>query len=147
MALLGCVLSMAMPGCSCRGGCSMGGTLTSWLVCVASSSSTCSALCGVGVERVGGSGWSEARCWVLRERRLPRATGSCPSSAGWWVGGWFAVRTSLVPVRCMASVGVGVAPGWVGWDRPYLENCTVDASIFVVKLLRAHGGCLGTRSR
>ena len=31
--------------------------------------------------------------------------------------------------------------------RPYLENCTVDASIFVVKLVRAHGGCLGTRSR
>ena len=31
--------------------------------------------------------------------------------------------------------------------RPHLENCTVDASIFVVKLLRAHGGCLGTRSR
>ena len=32
-------------------------------------------------------------------------------------------------------------------DRPYLENCTVDASIFVAKLVRAHGGCLGTRSR
>ena len=38
--------------------------------------------------------------------------------------------------------------------RPYLENCTVDASIQtiffvvnVVKLLRAHGGCLGIRSR
>ena len=31
--------------------------------------------------------------------------------------------------------------------RPYLENCTVDASIFVAKFLRAHGGCLGTRSR
>ena len=31
--------------------------------------------------------------------------------------------------------------------RPYLENCTVDASIFVAKLIRAHGGCLGTRSR
>jgi hypothetical protein len=30
---------------------------------------------------------------------------------------------------------------------PSLENCTVDASIFVVKLVRAHGGCLGTRSR
>ena len=28
-----------------------------------------------------------------------------------------------------------------------VENCTVDASIFVVKLLRAYGGCLGTRSR
>jgi hypothetical protein len=27
------------------------------------------------------------------------------------------------------------------------ENYTVDASIFVVKLLRADGGCLGTRSR
>ena len=27
------------------------------------------------------------------------------------------------------------------------ENCTVDASIFVVKFLRAHGGCLGIRSR
>ena len=27
------------------------------------------------------------------------------------------------------------------------ENCTVDASIFVVKLLRAYGGCLGIRSR
>ena len=34
-------------------------------------------------------------------------------------------------------------------SRPYLENCTVDASIkyFVAKLVRAHGGCLGTRSR
>ena len=32
-------------------------------------------------------------------------------------------------------------------DRPYFENCTVDASIFVAKLVRAHGGCLGTRSR
>jgi hypothetical protein len=33
--------------------------------------------------------------------------------------------------------------------RPYVENFTVDASIFVVtnKLLRAIGGCLGTKSR
>jgi hypothetical protein len=42
---------------------------------------------------------------------------------------------------------------WWGWVRAggcgwlLVENCTVDASIFVVKLLRAHGGCLGTRSR
>jgi hypothetical protein len=28
-----------------------------------------------------------------------------------------------------------------------VENCIVDASIFVVKLSRANGGCLGTRSR
>lgn len=33
--------------------------------------------------------------------------------------------------------------------RPHFENFTVDASIFVVinKLLRAIGGCLGTKSR
>ena len=41
--------------------------------------------------------------------------------------------------------------------RPYFENCIVDASIFCflqklhvvpsVKFIRAHGGCLGTRSR
>ena len=47
------------------------------------------------------------------------------------------------------------------WFRLLLENCIVDASIFCksvaffclgirfvcVKFLRAHGGCLGTRSR
>jgi hypothetical protein len=36
-------------------------------------------------------------------------------------------------------------------SRSSLENCTVDASIkikvFVVKLVRAFGGCLGIRSR
>ena len=47
----------------------------------------------------------------------------------------------------MVLVGVVVRGEDVGWDCPYLENCTVDASIFVAKLLRAHGGCLGTRSR
>ena len=31
--------------------------------------------------------------------------------------------------------------------RPYFENYTVDASIFVVKLLSANGECLGTRCR
>jgi uncharacterized membrane protein YadS len=44
------------------------------------------------------------------------------------------------PVAWPALVGVGV----VGL---LVENCTVDASIFVVKFLRANGGCLGTRSR
>jgi hypothetical protein len=34
--------------------------------------------------------------------------------------------------------------GWVWW---LFEMCIVDASIFVVKLLRAHGGCLGIRDR
>jgi hypothetical protein len=40
---------------------------------------------------------------------------------------------------------VGVVLWVVGWS--FVENCTVDASIFVVKLSRANGGCLGTRSR
>ena len=44
-----------------------------------------------------------------------------------------------------AVVGFGVGLWVVGWS--FVENCTVDASIFVVKLSRANGGCLGTRSR
>ena len=45
-------------------------------------------------------------------------------------------------------LGVWWVAGWVvGWLL--VENCTVDASILfsVVKLSRANGGCLGTRSR
>ena len=35
-----------------------------------------------------------------------------------------------------------------GFGCGYVENCTVDASIFVGdKLLSAIGGCLGTKSR
>jgi hypothetical protein len=65
-------------------------------------------------------------------------------------------------------LGLGLRPvlpcGWMlagrGWFRLLLENCIVDASIFCnlrfnlrlsclrsVKFLRAHGGCLGIRSR
>jgi hypothetical protein len=50
----------------------------------------------------------------------------------------------LLPVWLGFGGGVGV----VGWSL--VENCTVDASILfsvVVKLSRANGGCLGTRSR
>jgi hypothetical protein len=50
----------------------------------------------------------------------------------------------LIPVTMVRSGG-----GWmvVGWSL--VENYTVDASILfsVVKLSRANGGCLGTRSR
>lgn len=84
----------------------------------------------VGVAGVG----VEASCWVLREQAL-----LC-------VGGflWFARRgrAGHIYFRC------GVCGGWcvvAGWS--FVENCTVDASIFVVKLSRANGGCLGTRSR
>jgi NADPH:quinone reductase-like Zn-dependent oxidoreductase len=60
----------------------------------------------------------------------------------------FGVEGSGV-VRVLGS-GFGVwwvAVRVVGWSL--VENCTVDASILfsVVKLSRADGGCLGTRSR
>ena len=54
----------------------------------------------------------------------------------WWLGPFFGVWL----------VGLLVWGVWVvGWS--FVENCIVDASIFVVKLSRADGGCLGTRSR
>ena len=58
---------------------------------------------------------------------------------------------SFIPFQ---RAGVSCVPGgWWGAERVVgwllVENCTVDASIlfFVVKLSRANGGCLGTRSR
>ena len=89
-------------------------------------------------------------------------------------GGWRAVGTLLGPERTgrfrrgmrVLRVLLGVVVGCLcGADlvlygrlvlvrgtcrvglRLLFENCTVDASIFVAKFLRAHGGCLGTRSR
>ena len=57
----------------------------------------------------------------------------------------FPHRPACLPcLGCVCSV-FGGACGW-GF-RLLFENCTVDASIFVAKFLRAHGGCLGTRSR
>ena len=52
------------------------------------------------------------------------------------------VRLGFV-YRWRVLVGVGLMG--VGWLC--VEICIVDASIFVVKLSRANGGCLGTRSR
>ena len=80
----------------------------------------------------GGCGWGggAAGCGSVCHRTVPAAgVGVCllrGVRAGCWGGG--------------AAVGAGRR-------CPFFENCTVDASIFVVKLVRAHGGCLGTRSR
>lgn len=79
---------------------------------------------------------------------------------GWQVVGVEVVDTLLGPertgvlsrqeIRSARMVGyrwlwlVGPCRVWVG---VLFENCTVDASIFVSKCLRAFGGCLGTRSR
>ena len=52
------------------------------------------------------------------------------------------------PACCQTAATVVGVGGGVGLVFGLLfENCTVDASIFVAKFLRAHGGCLGTRSR
>ncbi len=91
----------------------------------------------------------------------------------WLVGVGVVVsfRAFLISDRRTGSCGLVGSPG--GCRGLVVENCTVDASIFdslqlhvpglsgpgvcagvcvfvgvcVVKLLRAHGGCLGTRSR
>ena len=88
-------------------------------------------------------GWCSgclAHCWVLREHALP-----------WFLGEGFVCLGSGSSWRSYRRLSedhglAGVAPlqGDHGW---LFENCTVDASIFVVKFLRAHGGCLGIRSR
>ena len=73
----------------------------------------------------------------------------CGADAGpgllWW-GPPFPIPVMVVSLLwvlrwCLVGVVGGV------WSL--FENCIVDASIFifVVKLVRAHGGCLGTRSR
>lgn len=46
-----------------------------------------------------------------------------------------------------AGWGVRVVGGGVGGRCLLFEICIVDASIFVAKFFRAHGGCLGIRSR
>ena len=73
---------------------------------------------------------------------------------GWWVARAFGASNRLIGfvpgALCVGRLvwgSGGVGGGFVEGARPLLENCTVDASIFVVKLVRAHGGCLGTRSR
>lgn len=101
---------------------------------------------GWGVER---SGWvAGVRGTLLGPEgvRLSRLVGSCAVVLVGIVVGGSAGGTDRSWWRTAFPLGGG---GFrrVGWGRPYVENCTVDASIFVAKLLRAHGGCLGTRSR
>jgi hypothetical protein len=74
-----------------------------------------------------------------------------------WVGGvwWLGLPGVAWVANCRWSAGaagvvsVGSAGGCRRWGCGWLfvEICIVDASIFVVKLSRADGGCLGTRSR
>ena len=62
---------------------------------------------------------------------------------------WLNLSRVIAGGRCgVGVVGLcGVGGGFGLGCCSLLENYTVDASIFVAKLLRAHGGCLGIRSR
>ena len=81
----------------------------------------------------GGVGWVSAGGALLG----PEAITACL-----WVEACCGCVLWSVPVSACPWMGAGGCRG-----RLLVENCTVDASIFVFKLLRAHGGCLGTRSR
>jgi hypothetical protein len=86
--------------------------------------------------------------WVLRLGFAP-----CPWGLLGGLGFGFSVdrpapgiKPALVMIVLWLWRVVEVVSWWCGVGVLF-ENCIVDASIFVVKLLRANGGCLGTRSR
>ena len=115
----------------------------------------------------GGCSWVDHRLVGTAHLVALASTGFCSFGGGGQergVGGWVVLGTLLGPEGSGASFSSSVGPHllsvppWVplgvwGWRarvvgfRPYFENYTVDASIFVAKFLRAHGGCLGTRNR
>ena len=92
-----------------------------------------------------------APCWVLKEQPVvgdDRLLFQWQSRHG--LVSYTASRGNWLPDLVLVEVswwGFGVGLWVVGWLL--VENCTVDASILfsVVKLSRANGGCLGTRSR
>ncbi len=102
----------------------------------------------MGVERLGfpGRGGVAASCWVLR-KQTRRLVAVVVVVGLVFLCGWPAPGTKPGhPGSFLILGGVQVVLGWCGVGV-LVEKCIVDASIFVVKLLRANGGCLGTRSR
>jgi hypothetical protein len=93
----------------------------------------------------GGGPWEAGGLWWVVSGTLLGPEGSDASSAFLWA--------SPVPVpQAPPFLGGCCWRGPLVGCRPYFENYTVDASIFVSiicgpKILRAHGGCLGTRNR
>jgi hypothetical protein len=86
--------------------------------------------------RVWGAGWGLSLGWC-GPICLPNC---CRLVCGMFVT---MLLVDVVAGVCRVVVGGGCGVGVRSW----FENCIVDASIFVAKLVRAHGGCLGTRSR
>ena len=97
---------------------------------------------GWGVDRVGWCGW-----WSRSDILLgPEGTSAGFPGFGVVGGLFFLVSKPIWLTNCVSEFR-GCGCWWWGWGWPLFENCTVDASIFVVKLPRADGECLGTRSR
>ena len=81
------------------------------------------------------------RCWVLRAHthvvRVPAVFGLLVSLGvvRWGVGGirgWWGCGSAWVgSLWFQASAVLTGGWGWLGWSGSYVENCTVDASIFV----------------
>ena len=120
-----------------------GGTLTSWQA--GRPAPLVQLLCSRNVGR--SERTASARCWVLRDRA--RSLHHSDVTAGATV---HAAEGAVAATGTDQPSDDRESPGTRRTrirSRPYLENCTVDASIkyFVAKLVRAHGGCLGTRSR
>ena len=86
--------------------------------------------------RSGSGGSVSARCWVLRERAVrrfaPRTPGPAPRGQGPRVHGTapFVERPPVVSAHCARRLGYATRPGLD--SHPYLENCTVDASIKIL---------------
>src|SRR6478609_788680 len=101
-----------------------------------------------GVHSLIGVCWRgrEGCWWIVGTLLGPERTG-WSFGAGLFFLGAISVSVPFLSCRfvCWAG-GCWVVAGRWGGFRLLFENCTVDASIFVAKFLRAHGGCLGTRS-
>ena len=101
---------------------------------------------------------SEPRVGLVRRFALLERS-SCGSGVCTLLGPEGPGTKELVTVPLAQAWKLTNVGGW-GWDRPYFENYTVDASIFKddllqpfgcnscdFKSLRANGGCLGIWSR
>ena len=117
------------------------GALVIQPVVVAGSASTAVVSRSGNVGSGAGAGW--AHCWVLRKRTV------CSAPLGCWVVCFFQGWSPAIPAGTSPLSGWGLGVWWWGGLVVWLlfVNCIVDASIFVAKLFRAHGGCLGIRSR
>ena len=134
-------MSRAGPGCVSRGWLLvLGGTLT-WWACPSRAVPVSTAPVGVGKA----GGWWGGTSFDT----LLGPEGMNASVVGWPSGCEVGAGCRRIERPGLRVSVVWVRGGFGGIVRPYFENCTVDASIFifVAKLVRAHGGCLGIRSR